>query len=85
MPYIEQRKVGQILHLSSKYSRYYIFFEIILYFSRASFDDLYTRSPPSVKLVLVIVEKRDDYTGRQVIECFCFVFFLIVFIPIDHA
>jgi len=37
------------------------------YYSRASFNDLYERIPSSVKLVLVIVEKRDDYTGRQVI------------------
>lgn len=43
---------------------------ILLLFSRASFDDLYTRAPPSVKLLLVIVEKRDDYTGRQVNQIF---------------
>jgi hypothetical protein len=41
-----------------------------LYFSRASFDDLYDRISSSVKLVLVVVEKRDDYTGRQVILFF---------------
>jgi len=37
-------------------------------FSRDSIEDLYSRIPTSVKLVLVIVEKRDDFTGRQVIE-----------------
>jgi hypothetical protein len=37
-------------------------------FSRASIEDLYSRIPTSVKLILVIVEKRDDFTGRQVIE-----------------
>jgi len=37
-------------------------------FSRDSIEELYSRIPTSVKLVLVIVEKRDDFTGRQVIE-----------------
>ncbi|CAM2697009.1 unnamed protein product [Rotaria socialis] len=34
--------------------------------SRASFDDLFNRAPPSVKLLLLIIEKRDDFTGSQI-------------------
>jgi hypothetical protein len=37
-------------------------------FSRDSIEELRSRIPTYVKLVLVIVEKRDDFTGRQVIE-----------------
>ncbi|CAF2495206.1 unnamed protein product [Rotaria sp. Silwood2] len=35
-------------------------------FNRASFEDLYSRISSSVKLVLVIIEKGDDFTGRQI-------------------
>ncbi|CAF3331192.1 unnamed protein product [Rotaria sp. Silwood1] len=35
-------------------------------FNRVSFEDLYRRIPSSVKLVLVIIEKPDDFTARQI-------------------
>ncbi|CAF0990847.1 unnamed protein product [Rotaria sordida] len=34
--------------------------------NQASFEDLYNRISSSVKMVLVIIEKRDDFTGRQI-------------------
>jgi hypothetical protein len=56
-----------------------------LYFSRASFNDLYDRISSSVKLVLVVVEKRDDYTGRQVILFFFSLFNRSYYELLDHA
>ena len=34
--------------------------------SRVTLEELYARAPPTVKLVLLIVERRTDLTGRKV-------------------
>ncbi|UJR25107.1 hypothetical protein I4U23_006466 [Adineta vaga] len=34
--------------------------------NRIAFDDIYSRAPTTVKLVLLIVEKREDFTARQI-------------------
>ncbi|CAF1198762.1 unnamed protein product [Adineta steineri] len=34
--------------------------------NQIAFSDIYSHAPTSVKLMLLIVEKQDDYTGRQI-------------------
>jgi len=38
----------------------------IFCFSRITLEELYTRQPKTIKLLIVIAEKRDDLMGRQV-------------------
>jgi hypothetical protein len=38
----------------------------LLFFSRIILEELYTRQPKTIKLLIVIAEKRDDLMGRQV-------------------
>ena len=34
--------------------------------SRVTLEDIYSHAPPTAKLVLLVIENRDDFTGRQV-------------------
>jgi len=50
----------------------------LLFFSRIILEELYARQPKTIKLLIVIAEKRDDLTGRQVKIIFSYFLFKIL-------
>jgi hypothetical protein len=50
----------------------------LLFFSRIILEELYTRQPKTIKLLIVIAEKRDDLMGRQVKIIFSYFLFKIL-------
>ncbi|CAF3326317.1 unnamed protein product [Rotaria socialis] len=59
---VENGLIKELEKMHKKYKSWPYFTPV----NRITFEEIYSRIPPAVKVLLVIAEKRDDFTGRQV-------------------
>ncbi|CAF3888952.1 unnamed protein product [Rotaria magnacalcarata] len=59
---VEKGLIKELDKMHKKYKLWPYFTPV----NRITFEELYSRIPPTVKVLLVIAEKRDDFTGRHI-------------------